>query len=119
MAIGVEYSRHGGSPGIRDLGMIESAIASAANAWLYGGGDVWDVAAAYAFHLAEAQAYVDGNKRVGLASAITFLAMNTRMPASTLSDEEACYEAMIAIAKHELDKNGLAALFRRLFGGGS
>jgi death-on-curing protein len=44
--------RHGGSDGVRDQGMIESAIASAKNAFLYGGGDVWDVAAAYAYHLA-------------------------------------------------------------------
>ncbi len=72
-AMGLED--HGGSPGIRDAGLIESALASAQNTFLYGGGDDFEVAAAYAFHLAEAQAYLDGNKRVGIMAALTFLAM--------------------------------------------
>lgn len=56
-----------------------------------------------------------GNKRVGLASAIIFSAMNTVMRPTNSQDEQACYNAMIAIAKHEMDKAGLAALFRSLF----
>lgn len=107
--------KHGGAQGIREPGLVESAIASAQNAFYYGDGDVWGVAAAYAFHLAEAQAFVDGNKRVGLAAAITFLAMNVPMPWASSQDEVECYEAMIAIAKHEMTKAELAALFRRLF----
>lgn len=109
-------ARHGGADGVRDHGLIESALASAENTVYYGNGDVWDVAAAYAFHLAEAQAFLDGNKRVGLASAMVFLAMNVPMRATTPADEDACYDAMIAISSHALDKAGLAALFRRLFG---
>lgn len=113
-AIGLED--HGGSPGIRDLGLIESAIASAQNTFLYGGGDHFDVAAAYAFHLAEAQAYIDGNKRVGIMAALTFLAMQGYRRSSSIFVQEQLYDAMIAIAKHELDKPGLAALFRQIFG---
>jgi death on curing protein len=113
-AIGLED--HGGSPGIRDLGLIESAIASAQNTFLYGGGDHFDVAAAYAFHLAEAQAYIDGNKRVGIMAALTFLAMQGYRRSSSISVQEELYDAMIAIAKHELDKPGLATLFRQIFG---
>jgi death-on-curing protein len=79
-------------------------LASARNTYLYGGGDDFEVAAAYAFHLAEAQAYLDGNKRVGIMAALTFLAI-----------QEQLYAAMIAIAKHELDKPGLAALLRKIF----
>jgi death-on-curing protein len=108
-------ARHGGAQGIREPGMVESAIASAQNAFHYGQGDVWDVAAAYAFHLAESQAFVDGNKRVGLASALIFLAMNVPMPSASAEDEMACYNAMIAIANHEMTKADLAALFRRMF----
>jgi death-on-curing protein len=63
----------GGSAGIRDEGLIDSALASAKNAFYYGHGDLFDIAAAYAFHLAEAQAFVDGNKRVAIAVALTFL----------------------------------------------
>ncbi|MES2708392.1 MAG: type II toxin-antitoxin system death-on-curing family toxin [Verrucomicrobiota bacterium] len=109
--------RHGGAAGLRDSGLVESAIASAANTFFYGNGDVWDVAAAYAFHLAEAQAFLDGNKRVGLAAAITFLDMNFPMPPASFESEMQCCDAMIAIARHEMTKADLAALFRRLFGG--
>ena len=52
---------HGGSEGTRDPGLVESALASAKNIFYYAHGDVFDVAAGYAFHLAEAQAFVDGN----------------------------------------------------------
>lgn len=48
-------AEHGGTDGVRDAGLIESALASAKNTFIYGAGDVFDVAAAYAFHLAEAQ----------------------------------------------------------------
>ena len=69
-------ARFGGSAGVRDEGLIESALASAQKAFYYGGGDVFDVAAAYAFHLAEAQAFIDGNKRVGAGAALIFLELN-------------------------------------------
>lgn len=105
---------HGGSPGIRDEGLIESAMASAQNTLLYGGGDVFEVAASYAFHLAEAQAYLDGNKRVGIMAALTFLAMQGYGKKPSIETQEQLYDAMISIAKHELDKPGLAALLRRI-----
>lgn len=102
----------GGLDGVRDPGAIESALASAQNAWLYGGGDVYDVAAAYAFHLAESQAYLDGNKRTAVACALVFLVTNgVEVP----PDQGQLYAAMIALARRELDKPGLAALLRRQF----
>lgn len=106
---------HGGSPGVRDAGLIESALASAQNTLLYGGGDDFEVAAAYAFHLAEAQAYLDGNKRVGIMAALTFLAMQGYRRESDIAIQEQLYAAMIAIATHDLDKPGLAALLREIF----
>lgn len=105
----------GGIAGVRDQGALESALASAINAALYGGGDVLDVAAAYAFHIAEAQALLDGNKRTAIGSALTFLALNRAMKAPAAADIDALYDAMIAIADRRLDKPGLAALFRQLF----
>src|ERR1035437_8985484 len=53
----------GGLHGVRDENALESAIAAAQNVYHYGGGDIYEVAAAYACHLAESQAYFDGNKR--------------------------------------------------------
>ena len=105
--------RHGGQDGVRDAATLESAVMHPCNVWLYGQGDLFDIAAAYAFHLAQAQAFIDGNKRTGMAAALVFLEGNDlSVPQST--DE--LHAAMIAVAERRLDKLGLAALFRRLSG---
>ena len=98
----------GGSNGVREPGLLESALASAVNTFLYGG-DLHDVAAAYAFHIAEAQAFLDGNKRTAISSAIAFLHSNG---VRDFPPDLALYDAMISIASHTLDKRGLANLFR-------
>jgi len=103
--------RFGGTDGLRDRGMVESALGSAMNAWYYGRGDLFDVAAAYAYHLAESQAFLDGNKRTAAAAALTFIARNG---GPLLEDNGDIYQAMIAIANHQLDKAGLASVLRRL-----
>lgn len=100
----------GGMAGIGDRGLIESAVASAQNTWLYGRGDNFDIAAAYAFHLAESQAFNDGNKRTAITCALTFLELNGRY--HHRPDPKEFEAAMIAIAKKELDKRGLAQLMR-------
>ncbi len=103
---------HGGIEGLRDHGAVESALASAQNTWLYRGGDLFEIAAAYAFHLAESQAFLDGNKRTAITSALFFLAANGL--SGTPSQDE-LYDAMIAIAQRRMDKVGLAAVLRRQF----
>lgn len=103
---------HGGLDGVRDQGAVESALASAKSTCFYGGGDAYDVAAAYAFHIAESQAFLDGNKRTAAACALVFLAgSGIQVP----RDDGQLYSAMIAIAKRELDKAGLAEVLRRQF----
>ncbi len=101
---------YGGSSGIRDRGLIESALGSAMNVFFYANGDLADIAATYAFHLAQAQAFIDGNKRTGMGAALLFLRANgvTRVP-----DDLQLYDAMIAIAEKRLDKAGLAEMFQR------
>ena len=66
-------SRFGGAAGIRDLDMIESALGAAQNAFYYGEADLYGIAAAYAYHLAQAQAFFDGNKHVAVARRWFFL----------------------------------------------
>src|SRR5437588_2394310 len=66
----------GGSAGVRDEGLIDSALASAKNTFFYAQGNLFDIAATYAFHLAEAQAFVDGNKRTAIGAALIFLDVN-------------------------------------------
>jgi death on curing protein len=104
-------AEQGGLAGMREPGLVESALASARNTWLYGRGDVFDIAASYAFHLAEAQAFNDGNKRAAIAAALAFLDMNVecRTP-----DQKVFYQHMIAIASKALNKDGLAEQFRQL-----
>ena len=103
--------RFGGSSGIGDLGMVESALGSARNTFWYGRGDLFDIAASYAFHIAESQAFVDGNKRTAAASAIAFLKQNgVPFP----KDDGSVYRAMIDIAEKRLDKPGLANVLRDL-----
>jgi len=100
----------GGADGIRDLGLIESAIAAAEHAYHYGRADLSMIAATYAFHLAQAQAYLDGNKRTAAIAALLFLDRNNVEKTPTNLE---IHSALIAIAEKRLDKAGLAELFRR------
>jgi death-on-curing protein len=104
--------RWGGIDGVRDQAGLESALGAAENAFFYGGGDLHEIAAAYAYHLAESQGFLDGNKRTAIACAATFLEGNGCVDRA---DDLVLYDAMIAIARRELDKAGLAALLRKQF----
>ena len=104
-------ARWGGLDGVRDPGLVDSALASAMNSWHYGDVDLFDVAAAYAFHLAESQAFMDGNKRTGAAAALVFLVKNG-LPA--LVDDGTIYAALIAVARKQMNKAGSAGVLRRL-----
>ncbi len=68
--------RYGGSPGLRDEGLLESALARPENLAAYGDPTLFELAAAYAFGLAKNHASVDGNKRIALAAADVFLQLN-------------------------------------------
>jgi death-on-curing protein len=100
----------GGADGVRDENALESALAQPMHEFFYRQADLYQIAAAYVFHIAENQPYIDGNKRTGLLGALNFLAEN-----GIVSDQpvDEYYDAMIAIAEKQLDKNGLAEMFRR------
>jgi death-on-curing protein len=102
---------HGGQDGIRNDHGLESALAQPKNVFFYGEGDLFDLAAAYAYHIAENQPFIDGNKRTAITAALTFLEVNG-VSTSALDNAE-LYDAMIAIADKRLDKTGLADVFRR------
>lgn len=110
-----QIALYGGTDGVRDAGGLASAVAvpqsSFGGEYLYP--TVWDMAAAYAFHLAESQSFLDGNKRTALNAALMFLALNGH----DVDDPQGrLYEAMIQIGCHELDKAGFAVLLRQLSG---
>ena len=69
-------SETGGSDGLRNEGLLESALAAAENRHCYDAADLVACAAAYAYHLTQAHAFVDGNKRVAAAMTETFLETN-------------------------------------------
>jgi death on curing protein len=100
----------GGLHGVRSEHALESAIAQPLNVYFYGEGDLYEIAAAYAFHIAESQAYFDGNKRTAVQAALDFLEINgiDTAPLPELS----AYDAMIRVANHQMDRFGLADFFR-------
>ena len=108
---------HGGQDGIRNEHGLESALAQPMNMLAYGQGDLFDLAAAYAYHLAENQPFIDGNKRTAITTALAFLEL-TGISTSAITNAQ-LYDAMIAIAAKRLDKAGLAAVFRRGLKAGS
>ncbi|MCB0347519.1 MAG: type II toxin-antitoxin system death-on-curing family toxin [Bdellovibrionales bacterium] len=109
----MQLVQYGGASGIRSRELLESAVmmpqASFGGEFVHK--DIYEMAAAYAFHIAENQPFVDGNKRTALASALVFLDWHD---IEIEDPEEELYSAMIDLAKKKLDKNGLAKLFKDL-----
>lgn len=71
-----QIARHGGAPGLRDRALIESACARPLNLWEYERPGLARLAAAYGFGIVKAHGFVDGNKRTGFVTALTFLRLN-------------------------------------------
>jgi death on curing protein len=71
-----QISRHGGAAGLRDRALLEMGCARAMNLAAYTNAAVAEIAAAYAFGISRAHAFVDGNKRTGFVTALTFLRLN-------------------------------------------
>jgi len=84
------------------------------NVYHYLDGDLFEIAAAYAYHIAEAQACLDGNKRTAVACALVFLECNGVR--TTGIDPMDLYQPMIDISAHRLDREGMAKRLRELFG---
>lgn len=110
-----QITRDGGQAGVRDFGLLESALAqpeaSFAGEWLHR--DRYEMAAAYAYHLCQNHPFVDGNKRVALASALVFLELNG---ISLLDPKGKLREAMLAVALGHMEKQALAKLLKKLNG---
>ena len=71
-----QIARHGGAPGLRDRGLIETGSARAMNLAANETPDLFEIAAAYAYGIAQAHAFIDGNKRTAFVTAVTFLRLN-------------------------------------------
>jgi death on curing protein len=107
-----QIDRYGGDPGLRDRGLLESAVHAAQNVAAYGEGwDLCDLAAAYIFHLAENEPFVDGNKRAALASGLVFLHQNG-VEVDDLRGQ--LYDVMIGAATKAIGKPQIGATLRSL-----
>ena len=102
---GEQITEHGGSPGIRDAGLLSSALARPQHQAAYGESTVFDLAAAYAFGIVSDHPFVDGNKRAGLLAAYVFLDLNGWE--LTASETEAV-TAVVALAANEIDEAGFS-----------
>jgi death on curing protein len=106
-----QIARYGGAEGVRDWGLLQSAIAMPATT--FGGqflhGDLCEMAAAYLFHIVQNLPIIDGNKRVGAAAAYVFFALNdVRLTA----DNDTYADLVLAVASGETPKSAVAEFFR-------
>ncbi len=102
-------NKHGGSHGLRDKNALESALASAENRYHYEDANLVACAATYAYHLSQAHAFIDGNKRIASLAADVFLGLNSaRLVAA--NDEEVV-NLYLKIAASEMTRDEVEAKF--------
>lgn len=99
----------GGPEGVRDIAMLESALARPLNKFAYGETDLAALAAAYAFGIARNRPFVDGNKRAAFASIIVFLGLNG---IDFDVRPEAATAMILSLAAGEVSEEGLTRWIR-------
>ncbi len=100
---------HGGMLGLRDEGLLESALARAQQIWNYGSPDPIAMATAYTSGIVRNHPFFDGNKRTGFVTGILFLELNGyRFTAS----EEAAAQAVLSLAAGQMDEIGYTSFLR-------
>jgi death-on-curing protein len=104
-----QIAEHGGGEGVRDLGLLESAVARPLNLAAYGDPDLAALAAALGFGIARNHPFVDGNKRTAYVAVETFIALNGLQV--TASDAD-CVVTFLSLAAGELSEEMLAAWLR-------
>lgn len=106
-----QIARHGGAPGTRDATLLEAAHARPINLSAYGDPDAYALAAAYAFGIAKAHAFVDGNKRTAFVAALTFLRLNG---IEARPDPAVGVRMMENLASDQISENAFATWLRSL-----
>lgn len=105
---------YGGSPGVRDLGLTEAALAMPQS----GTGEEFfhafpfEMAAAYLYHIVQNHPFIDGNKRAAFIAALTFLELNGY---AVMGGEDELEAATWKVASGKLDKNGAAAILEKIY----
>ena len=104
-----QLAEHGGLAGVKDDGLLESAMARPVNKFGYGEDDLFALAASYAFGIARNHPFADGNKRTAWVMARLFLKLNG---VEIAFDKADAIRTMLALAAGELPEDELAAWFR-------
>jgi death on curing protein len=104
-----QLAEHGGGTGVRDLNLLESALARPVNRWAYVENDMCVLAAGYAFGVARNHLFIDGNKRTAWVLARLFLRLNG--VALVFAPEDAI-ATVLALASGALGEDALADWFR-------
>ena len=105
-----QIAEHGGTDGVRDIGLLESALARPQNVHAYEpDADIASLAAAYAFGIIKNHPFLDGNKRTGYVVMETFLVLNGRTLAAS---QEEKYLTFISLADGSISEDDLAAWIR-------
>ena len=105
-----QLTEHGGSDGIRDETLLDSALAKPLNVFAYADEpDIFRLAASYAFGIARNHAFIDGNKRAALVVSITFLDRNGW---DIVAPKEEVYFTFLHLAEGSLSEEQLADWFR-------
>jgi death on curing protein len=104
-----QLAEHGGGVGVRDAGLLESALARPENLATYGKPDVADVAAAYGYGISRNHAFIDGNKRTGFVAVELFLELNGHELVASDAD---CVLTMLAVASGDITEPEFAAWLR-------
>jgi death on curing protein len=107
----VVITRFGGLNGIRDKGLLESAIANPQNLYFYNNADIFNIASSYAVSIIKNHPFLDGNKRTGFASMNAFLELNDTI---INFPEDETVEMMIKVATSEVDVKSLALWLKDL-----
>ncbi|MEO6022272.1 MAG: type II toxin-antitoxin system death-on-curing family toxin [Burkholderiales bacterium] len=104
-----QLAEHGGSAGVRDSGLLESALTRPQNLTAYGQPDAIDLAAAYGFGIASNHPFIDGNKRTAFVAVELFLELNGYELTATDAD---CVLTMLTLAASEIDEAASANWIR-------
>jgi death-on-curing protein len=108
-----QLARFGGAAGVRDIGLLESALSQpqASFGGEYVHGDLFEMAAAYLFHVVSNHPFIDGNKRAGLLSALVFLDIN----GIEINDKgDTLYDLTIKVASGNSNKSEISKVLRSL-----
>lgn len=100
---------HGGSHGLRDKGALESALNAALNRYHYEEASLDVCAATYAYHLSQAHAFIDGNKRIAAIAALTFLRANDAR--LNVTDKNEVRDLILQIASSEMTRDDVEKFF--------